>query len=148
MYNTRTTLAMSRANRRAHPFRCRGRVSPRRPGLSKVVAVVFNANGADGQLASATVGGEHRAPRNHVGPPIRTGIWALPKCTWNTCPVIWRDARSGSRIRTMPSPQSKSRNHIPMISYNPYSPYSSHCSDLAHLCAKTTDVRLDDGCLA
>ena len=31
-----------RANRRAHPFRCRGQVRPRRPVLSKVVDVVFN----------------------------------------------------------------------------------------------------------
>jgi len=38
----RTTSSRSRANRCAHPFRCRGRVRPRRPGLSKVVEVVSN----------------------------------------------------------------------------------------------------------
>ena len=56
MYNTRTTLAMSRANRRARGLSSRGRVRPRRPVLSKVVDVVFNSNGSDGQLALANFG--------------------------------------------------------------------------------------------
>lgn len=41
MNNARTTSRRSRANRRVHQFRSRGRVRPRRLGLSKVV--VFNA---------------------------------------------------------------------------------------------------------
>ena len=56
MDNARTTLVRTRANRRAWSLTCRGRVSPRRPGLSKVVDVVFNANGAAGQLALANFG--------------------------------------------------------------------------------------------
>lgn len=56
MNNARTTLIRTRANRRAQGLRCRGRVRPRRPGLSKVVDVVFNANGAAGQLALANFG--------------------------------------------------------------------------------------------
>ena len=44
MDNSRTTYSRPRANRRAQGFSCRGRVSPRRPVLSKVVDVVFNAN--------------------------------------------------------------------------------------------------------
>jgi len=43
MHNARTTSGLTRANRRVRDFRCRGRVGPRRPGLFKVVVVVFNA---------------------------------------------------------------------------------------------------------
>ena len=63
MDNSRTTSNRSRANRRAHPFRCRGRVRPRRPGLSKVVDVVFNSNDALGTTVGSKFNGKYSAVR-------------------------------------------------------------------------------------
>ena len=40
-----------------------------RPQLAAISGRRTYVYPADGQLASATVGGEHRAPRNHVGSP-------------------------------------------------------------------------------
>ena len=40
-----------------------------RPQLAAIRSRRTYVYHADGQLASATVGGEHRAPRNHVGSP-------------------------------------------------------------------------------
>ncbi len=61
MDNTRTTSSRARANRRAHAFRCRGRVRPRSLGLSKVVDVVSNPNGALGTNVVAKKDGKYSA---------------------------------------------------------------------------------------
>ena len=61
MDNSRTTLILTRANRRARALRCRGRVRPRRPGLSKVVDVVSNSNGALGTTVVAKKDGKYFA---------------------------------------------------------------------------------------
>ena len=52
----------NRTNRRARDLLCRGRVRPRRLGLSKVVDVVSNTNHADGQLARANYGRADTTP--------------------------------------------------------------------------------------
>lgn len=61
MDNTRTTSSLSRANRRAQGCRCRGRVRPRRPVLSKVVDVVSNSNDALGTTVGAKKDGKYSA---------------------------------------------------------------------------------------
>ena len=61
MDNERTTLILTRANRRAHLFRCRGRVRPRRLGLSKVVDVVSNSNDALGTTIGSKSNGKYSA---------------------------------------------------------------------------------------
>ncbi len=45
---------------------------------------------ADGQLASATVGGEHRAPRNHVGPPGGRPLPESETFLWDGLALIQR----------------------------------------------------------
>ncbi len=70
MDNTRTTSSRPRANRCARGLQCRGRVRPRRLGLSKVVDVVSNTNHAGGQLAKVshvTVGSRVPRDRGHAG---------------------------------------------------------------------------------
>ena len=61
MDNARTTLILTRANRRARALRCRGRVRPRRPGLSKVVDVVSNSNDALGTTVGSKSNGKYSA---------------------------------------------------------------------------------------
>ena len=61
MDNARTTLILTRANRRARGFRCRGRVRPRRLELSKVVDVVSNSNYALGTTVGAKSNGKYSA---------------------------------------------------------------------------------------
>ena len=52
-----------RANRRAHQFRSRGRVRPRRLGLSKVVDVVSITNDAIGTTVGSKFNGKYSAVR-------------------------------------------------------------------------------------
>ena len=59
MDNTRTTSSRARANRRAQSLRCRGRVRPRRPVLSKVVDVVSNSNDALGTTVGSKSNGKY-----------------------------------------------------------------------------------------
>ena len=59
MDNARTTSSLARANRRARSLRCRGRVRPRRPGLSKVVDVVSNSNCALGTTIGSKSNGKY-----------------------------------------------------------------------------------------
>ena len=61
MDNARTTSSRSRANRRARGLPCRGRVRPRRPGLSKVVDVVSNSTDALGTTVGAKKDGQYSA---------------------------------------------------------------------------------------
>ena len=61
MNNIWKTSSRSRANRRARALRCRGRVSPRRLGLSKVVDVVSNTNDALGTTGGSKSNGKYSA---------------------------------------------------------------------------------------
>ena len=61
MDNTRTTSSRARANRRAQGSRCRGRVRPRRPVLSKVVDVVSNSNDVLGTTVGSKSNGKYSA---------------------------------------------------------------------------------------
>ena len=61
MDNTRTTSSLARVNRRARGLRCRGRVRPQRPGLSKVVDVVSNSNYALGTTVGSKSNGKYSA---------------------------------------------------------------------------------------
>jgi len=61
MDNARTTSSRSRANRRARNFPCRGRVRPRRLGLSKVVDVVSITNDALGTTVGSKSNGKYSA---------------------------------------------------------------------------------------
>ena len=61
MHNARTTSGLTRANRRTRGLPCRGRVSPRRLGLSKVVDVVSITNDALGTTVGAKKDGKYSA---------------------------------------------------------------------------------------
>ena len=61
MDNSRTTLILTRANRRARSHCCRGRVRPRRLGLSKVVDVVSNSNDMLGTTIGSKSNGKYSA---------------------------------------------------------------------------------------
>ena len=61
MDNTRTTSSLARARRRARVLSSRGRVRPRRLGLSKVVDVVSNTNDALGTTVGSKYNGKYSA---------------------------------------------------------------------------------------
>lgn len=63
MYNTRTTSSLACANRRTRGLPCRGRVSPQRLGLSKVVDVVSITNDAIGTTVGSKFNGKYSAVR-------------------------------------------------------------------------------------
>lgn len=70
MYNTRTTSSLARANRRALGLPCRGRVSPLRLVLSKVVDVVSITNDALGTTVGSKFNGKYSAVRATARPEI------------------------------------------------------------------------------
>lgn len=61
MDNSRTASSLTRTSQCARSLRCRGRVRPRSLGLSKVVDVVSNPNGALGTTVVAKKDGKYSA---------------------------------------------------------------------------------------